>query len=338
MNLVTEVVGDLYEFALETYFKRPARKMAERGEDREKGHDEGQRGQSVPERTLQLNPAREIVEIKTREDFEQELIEKYSNESTSESAGESAKQGVGGAHENESTAQSNTVIPMPGKVSEEARAPRKNTVMYVSSTYTTLRSEPSILRDTNLGTLTYGTMVMVLEAKDGWAKILRGEDEGWVETSDLADRAAYILPQFVKGEANAEDDPNTLRLRAIIGDEFSCGAAGLPLQAHEYVLYKLQRKGIGPAWPKMRPRNPGRWADILSHAEGVTLSVEPKSGSVMEFFTKDSIGRLMFVEAVFPDGAIQTSEVNWPDEGIYNERVMKKEEWETANPVFIVFS
>lgn len=307
MNLVTAVVSDLYEFALETYFGKPASGGAASTK-------------SIPDRALQLNQSREIVESKTREDFEAELQSKYAG---------------GQVH----TEHSESVIPMPGAVTESERpAPRKNTIMYVSSMYTTLRSEPSLLRDTNLGTLGYGTMVMVLEAKNGWAKVLRGEDGGWVETSDLADRAAYILPQFVKGEANGEDDPNTLRLRAILNDEFSCGAAGLPLQAHEYVLYKLQRKGIEVAWPKIRPRTPGRWADILSHAPGVTLNVEPKGGAVMEFFTEDSIGRLVFVEAVFPDGALQTSEVNWPDEGIYNERVMKKEEWEALNPVFILFS
>lgn len=98
------------------------------------------------------------------------------------------------------------------------------------------------------------------------------------------------------------------------------------------------RKNIKVKWPKIRPRTPGRWADILVHGGNAALSVQPKSGSVMEFFTDDSIGRLVFVEAVFPDGAIQTSEGNWPDEGVYNERVMKKEEWEALSPVFITFS
>lgn len=261
--------------------------------------------------TLMLNPSREVVATKE---------------------GPSAEYDV----ENTTDSHASEAIEMPEAAAYAERpTPQKNTVMYISSMYATLRSEPTILRDTNLGTIPYGAMVMVLEAKNGWAKILKGTDEGWIETRDLADRAAYILPQFKKDEPNNEDDPNTIRLRAIINDEFSCGAAGLPLQAHEYVLYKLIRKNVSLKWPKIRPRTPGRWAEVLSHAQNVTLSVEPLSGSVMEFFTKDSIGRLVFVEAVFPDGALQISEVNWPDEGIYNERVVKKEDWSSYNPVFI---
>jgi surface antigen len=49
-------------------------------------------------------------------------------------------------------------------------------------------------------------------------------------------------------------------------------------------------------------------------------------------------GHVAFVEAVFPDASLQISEANWPDRGIYNERVMVREEWKKLSPTFITFA
>lgn len=53
---------------------------------------------------------------------------------------------------------------------------------------------------------------------------------------------------------------------------------------------------------------------------------------------RESLGHLAYVDAVFPDDSLQITEANWPDEGVYNERVLVKEEWEGLEPRFIHFS
>jgi surface antigen len=61
----------------------------------------------------------------------------------------------------------------------------------------------------------------------------------------------------------------------------------------------------------------------------------------MEMFFGDDMspkGHVSYVEAVFPDKSIQVSEANWPEDGIYNERVMVEEEWRALAPHFIVVS
>ena len=215
---------------------------------------------------------------------------------------------------------------------------QKNTVMYTAGTGVLLRSEPTVLRDTVLGAIPYGTMIMVLETKNGWAKIQSGVRAGWVESRDLADRAAHVLPQFTIGEANEADDPNTIRLRTMIDDEFSAGRAGLPLQSHEYVLYRLQRKGVTISWPDIRPRTPGTWKEIFSNDHHASVRAEPTEQGVMEIIFKDGRGHMCFVEAIFPDGSVQVSEANWPENGIYNERVLLEDEWRALQPSFITFS
>ncbi len=218
---------------------------------------------------------------------------------------------------------------------------QKSTVMYTASLATALRTEPGASGDSVYTVLPYGTMVMVLDAKEGWAYVASGEFTGWAYVEDLEDRAAHVYPAFHIGEENRADDPATIRLRALINDEFGAGELDLPLQAEEYVLYKLLRRGIRIAWPPIRPRIPGTWHMILTHATGVTKSERPVVGAVVEFTGIEALeerGHVGYLEAIYPDGTIQISEANWPENGIYNERVLAEAEWKQLEPLFLVVS
>ncbi len=212
------------------------------------------------------------------------------------------------------------------------------TIAYIGSTRVPLFSAPTKEFDTVVTTLSYGTMVMVLEEKGRFSRVAFDGTEGWVLRDDLSDRAAYVYPEFVIGEENEVDDPNTLRLRACIKDEFNGIESEVALQAGEYILYKLMRKGKTIVWPHIRPRTPGRWHVILRGLPGIRISITPRSGTIMECIFPNDIGHLTYVEAVFPDGRITISEVNYPDRGIYSERTLTKEEWQALNPVFIEIS
>lgn len=219
---------------------------------------------------------------------------------------------------------------------------QKSTVMYTSSLATPLRSEPGVMGDTVITVLPYGSMVMVLETRDLWAYVASGEYTGWVYIDDLEDRAAHVYPELKKGEVHDESDPATVRLRALIGDEFGAGESALPLQPEEYVLYRLFRKGVRVAWPQVRPRTPGKWAEILSPVLNVVISPSPSVGAVLEFLLPSEAeggarGHLVYVEAVFPDQSLQLSEVGWKEEGVFSEHILAREEWQKLQPVFLVF-
>lgn len=168
------------------------------------------------------------------------------------------------------------------------------------------------------------------------------EDEDEKESAVLQ-RAGDVQPTFVVGVEHSARDAATVRLRLVIRDEFSTILSQLPLQAHEYVYYKLLRRGARIVWPDVRPRTPGSWAKILSHVEGVTVGDVPTIGSVMEFTLADgraegkadAKAHLAYVEKVFSDQSIQVSEADWPARGIYNERVLALDEWRVLNPMFI---
>ncbi len=219
---------------------------------------------------------------------------------------------------------------------------QKNTIMYTSSIATPLRNAPGATGDAVLTTLSYGSMVMVLKSEDMWAYVASGPFTGWVYVDDLEDRAAHVYPAFHIGEVNHASDPSTERTRAIISDEFGAGDVEAPLQPEEYSLYRLTRRGVKVHWPPIRPRSPGSWATILANMPGVKIGDEPSAGCVLEFLIPkeagETEGHLAYVEAVFPDNVIQISEVGWPEEGMYNERVLVEAEWKDLKPHFIAFS
>lgn len=213
--------------------------------------------------------------------------------------------------------------------------PQKHTIVYCAQPQIPLRTTPDGSADTAIATVFYGDLVMVLEAETTWSYVAVGNKKGYVPTAALVQKAAEVYPTFRIGEENASHGDNTVRVRLVIRDEFATRLSQLPLQAHEYVYYKLLRRGTHISWPDIRPRTPGSWARILGMLDTVTVGDTPALGAVMEFCLDESKAHLAYVEKVFPDGTIQISEVDWPDRGIYNERVLVEDEWRALNPTFI---
>lgn len=207
--------------------------------------------------------------------------------------------------------------------------------MYAHVHHVPVFKNPTIDYDGQVGEVPYGEMVIVIEPKGRFYHIMWNAIDGWVLKDDIADRALQVHPVFVVGEENPVDHPNTAHVRTILGDVFGLGRSEFSLQAGEYVLYRLWKKGIRILWPEVRPRVPGLWHRILRGVENVHIGVSPKTGSIMEYTQDGDVGHLAFVEAVFPDSTITISEVNYPDSGIYSERELSVEKWKTLRPLFI---
>lgn len=215
--------------------------------------------------------------------------------------------------------------------------PQKHTIVYCAEPNVPLRIEPDDASDTAIAKLEYGEMVMVLDATPSWTFVAVHDKKGFVPTASLADTAARVYPEFVSGAHNGPRDINTLRLRAVIADEFSASLSQLPLQPHEYAYYKLIRRGVTLAWPDIRPRTAGSWARILREHDGIACDQEPSAGSIVEYVSEDGAGHLGYVERLYPDLSIMVSEVHTPEQGIYEERTLTKTEWEFLGAVFLTF-
>lgn len=236
------------------------------------------------------------------------------------------------------TALKKAVAHVEAPSREEGVRIQKNTVMYANSVRVPVFKNPTIEFDGQIGEVPFGDMIIVLEPRGRFYRIMWNTIEGWVLKEDIADRALRVYPVFTIGEENGVDHPNTAHVRTILGDIFGLGRSEFALQAGEYVLYRLWRKGIRITWPEIRPRVPGLWHTILRGSRQIHIGVMPKVGTVMEYMLTPEMGHVAYVEAVFPDHTITISEANFPDAGIYNERVLTKEEWKELHPVFMTVS
>lgn len=140
-------------------------------------------------------------------------------------------------------------------------------------------------------------------------------------------------PQLVVRQPYPATHPDTLAIRQIIKDQFTGGKNSYDLQCVEYVHYKVKEKtGVEIQWPSDRPRHGGLWASIFQRNNLYKVMDEPTVHCAMSFTKPDfnaPYGHVAFVEEVLADGSVRISEANWPNKGIYNERVVKKDDLET---------
>lgn len=197
---------------------------------------------------------------------------------------------------------------------------------------------PKVSYDTAVGSLTYAEEVKVDVIQDGYAHVFGRQCTGWVETTHLTDDKNMILPQLKSAYEYSSANEETIKLRTYIDDEFLGGQLALPLQPAEYVHYCVMSEMHRFSWPSTRPREAGRWQSILRGQTGVHMSIEPKTGSVLEYAGSEGRSFLAYVESVKPDLSISISSVGRLKDGEYLKEEVTPERWREWRPVFISFS
>ena len=246
MQILLAVVEDLYTFAVSMMF--PSRG----------GYTKVERQLSAPI-SKAVSPFRAPVGIDVYQEFvddeisdDPEDIDIYENATGTE----------------EYISQDTDYVPIVDEATfaisfDEAVLPQKHTVVYCTQANVLLRTTPDSTADTAIGSVGYGDMVMILEAGAEYSYVAIGNKRGYVSTSALAQEGARVFPLFAVGVENGATASNTVRVRHVICDEFGAGFTQLALQSHEYVYYKLLRRGTHVLWPDIRPRTAGSWARIF---------------------------------------------------------------------------
>lgn len=209
-------------------------------------------------------------------------------------------------------------------------------IMYVAAMNGTARyTAPQAEFDGVMEVVPYGTAVTVVGYRGRYASVLRAHHTGWIVKDDLNPDKFSVWPQFNFKQEYFATDSDTLKVRALIQDEFGAGGLGLPLQAGEYIAVRMLSDHRTIAWTEARPRLPGDWQNILRGVRGVHSTVTPKTDSIMEWRTESGEGRLAYVEAVAPDNTISLSLVGLHDAGQYLTQTLTEDEWRELRPVFI---
>lgn len=198
-----------------------------------------------------------------------------------------------------------------------------------------LHALPTRTFDGVLKRLTYGTSFRIVNTQGKWLQVEHKGTTGWIHEDDMTRSRRKITPRFIYEEYYGADHDTTILLRTFIDDQFHTASLSLPLQDVEYVTYKLSEKGQSLAWPCVRPRIAGTWQRILKGIPGIHLGIYPKKGAVVEYIHANNTGHVAFVESVYPDESITISEIGFPEEGVFHERTLSKEEWIELRPIFI---
>lgn len=199
-------------------------------------------------------------------------------------------------------------------------------------------SRPALDFDTVLGTLSYADRVAVDVIEGEFAHVISPTVAGWVPVGALTEDQQSVLPYFLDGQRYQNDSPETKKLRTFIKDEALGAVLQLPLQGTEYIMYRLRRAGVTVRWSDVRPRTPGSWQRLLRGQSGVTMSIEPKTGAVLEYTGSEAPSFLGYVESVKPDRSIVLTSVGRDADGQFREETLSADEWREWRPVFISFT
>lgn len=208
------------------------------------------------------------------------------------------------------------------------------TVAYISSRTAELMRSPYLEYDGRLMTVQYGDAVQIHSYSGRYARVLVRGREGWILKDSLTHERAAVWPQLYEGNRYFADTPATVAIRYHVADAFFCAALLLPLQATEYVMYRLVQDRRVIVWPNERPRLAGEWQRILRGCTGIHIGVRPLAGALIEYRDAGE-GVLGFVESVAPDESIVVSAVGRDEVGVYTSTLYTADQWREFRPVFI---
>lgn len=213
------------------------------------------------------------------------------------------------------------------------------TVAYAAKNRTKVYVRPTVFYDGILRELEYATLVSLIQYEGRFVKVkLNDAVVGWILKDDLTLKPEEVIPIFVSGRVYSSYDQETVKLREYISDNFNASEIFLPLQAEELVTYRLKQKSLKIDWPVTRPRTAGTWQSILKGLHNIKISIEPKTGSIIEFTNTAGIGFIGYTTTVLVDESIRFEGVGMNIEGEYLEELVPKNIWLEWRPIWMTVS
>jgi len=194
---------------------------------------------------------------------------------------------------------------------------------------------PVFTFDGDVWHIPYATRVEILGYEGRFAEIRCEGRHGWVLKDEISTIDSELFPTFNTGEIYSANHPETKKLRRLRGDEFAGRELYLPLQNVEYVTYELARHGQRLSFGDARPRLAGNWQNLLKGKAGVVMSIDPHTGSLIEYLREDGVGFVGYVEAVLVDETIVVSGIGRLIAGEFRRETITKAAWMEWRPVFI---
>jgi hypothetical protein len=207
--------------------------------------------------------------------------------------------------------------------------------LYVVADSAQLFHRPVLSFDGVVRTVPYGTGLTMLGYEGRFARVMDGDTTAFVLKDLCSVDRTDIYPTLLSGEIYTANHPDTKKIRTLLHDTFFATQLFLPLQAVEFVTYRLKLASRVIDWPAVRPRLAGTWQQLLKGRLGIQIGIQPKTGALLEFIKPDGTGFLAYTKAVHADESIVIEGVGRLIEGEYREEPLSKEEWQALQPVWI---
>jgi len=187
-------------------------------------------------------------------------------------------------------------------------------------------------------TVPFGQSVTIKSYSGRYAEVLVRGMVGYLPKVSISTQKEVVYPNLKSGTVYGAEHVATRSIRYLIDDTFSGAVVALPLQAGEYITYRLRLDQVQIPWGQVRPRTPGLWHSLLRGITGIHTGVVAKTDTIMEWYADDGDGRLAYVEAVLPDQTLRVSGVGIAVAGEYSLLTLPPTVWKEWRPVFIMIT
>jgi hypothetical protein len=209
---------------------------------------------------------------------------------------------------------------------------------YVTVAEAKVFARPVWAFDSVLTTIPYGVAVQVHGFQGRFAEISYQAVQGWIHKDAISENKDSIWPSLKHGATYGAEVIETTLLRRLLRDEFFAAELYMPLQPQEFIMYALLTRKQSLPSTSIRPRLPGMWHEVYKGKPGVTIGLQPKTGSVIEAFLNEHESFIGLVVAVHVDESIVVESVGREAEGCYRVDSFSKSDWQVWRPVFIQFT
>jgi len=130
----------------------------------------------------------------------------------------------------------------------------------------------------------------------------------------------------------------TKAIRSYLKDHTDLKVGSTDLTPYEWLAYMYTVAGSSLPWLGLALAPLGYWHQTLKGLPYVAISVQPKTGSLMEWQNEQFTGQVGYVSSVAPGETIEVEQLGAELPGLLTKQTYTQSEWKELRPVFISVS
>lgn len=147
--------------------------------------------------------------------------------------------------------------------------------------------------------------------------------------------SAPVLIELQVNEHYKAAHEDTESIRSYLKDEAHVPTMDDDLTSYEWLAYTFSKHNRSLPWSSLSMVSVGYWHQAVKGLSDVSISVAPRTRSIIEWFDARGFGHIGLVKKVTPDETILILELGGQASGMLSERLLPVSQWKEMRPVFI---